>query len=126
MAARARRALVVDDEASLRFVVSQALQDRGWEVVVADDGDAVEERIQQQRFDLIVLDLLMPGMNGFEVLRRIRGGGDLGWKTSSSVRVIALSGRAGEEGLEFAQRVGADSVLSKPFDLKDLWAAVEG
>jgi len=124
--ARQRRALVVDDEASLRFVVSQALTDRGWHVRVLDDGDAVEEAVQCEKFDLVVLDLLMPGMNGFEVLRRLRCGAAAGWKTAATVRVVALSGKAGEEGLGFAQRIGADAVLSKPFDIEDLWRAAEG
>lgn len=113
---------MVDDEASIRFVVSRALKDRGWDVRVVDDGIAVEEYLQNERFDLVVLDLMMPGMNGFEVLRRVRAGGDAGWATPPTVRVVALSGKAGEEGLEFAHRIGADAVLSKPFEIEDLWA----
>lgn len=118
------RALVVDDEASIRFVVSRALKERGWDVRVVDDGVAVRECVQNEKFDLLVLDLMMPGMNGFEVLRQIRAGGESGWLTPSTVRVVALSGKAGDEGLGFAQRIGADAVLSKPFELEDLWIAV--
>lgn len=120
-----RRALVVDDEASIRFVVSSALKERGWEVEVVDDGVAVEDALQKQRFDLVVLDLMMPGMNGFEVLRQMRSLPAAGWKTQAPVRVIALSGKTGDEGLDFAQRIGADAVLSKPFDVDELWRAVE-
>jgi len=118
---RRSRVLVVDDDASIRFVVSRALKDRGWDVRVVDDGVAVEDLLLMERFDLIVLDLMMPGMNGFEVLRRVRAGGESGWKTPPTVRVIALSGKAGDEGLDFAQRIGADAVLSKPFEIEDLW-----
>jgi CheY-like chemotaxis protein len=120
-----RRALVVDDEASIRFVVSSALAERGWEVEVVDDGVAVEDALQNQRFDLVVLDLLMPGMNGFEVLRQMRSMPAAGSKTQAPVRVIALSGKAGDEGLDFAKRIGADAVLSKPFDLEELWSVIE-
>jgi CheY-like chemotaxis protein len=123
--ADARRALVVDDEASIRFVVSSALKERGWEVEVVDDGVAVEDALQNQRFDLIVLDLMMPGMNGFEVLRQMRSGAGAGWKTQPPVRVVALSGKTGDEGLEFARRMGADAVLGKPFEVEELWRAVE-
>jgi CheY-like chemotaxis protein len=122
--ARQLRALVVDDEDSMRFVVSRALEDRGWDVRAVDDGVAVEDYLQAESFDLIVLDLLMPGMNGFEVLRRLRSSGEAGWKTQASVRVVVLSGKTGEEGLDFARRIGADAVLGKPFDLEELWHAV--
>ncbi len=119
-----RRALVVDDEESIRFVVGRALKDRGWDVRVVDDGVAVEDRLHDEKFDLVVLDLMMPGMNGFEVLRQMRSSQGAGGKTQPDVRVIALSGKAGGEGLDFARRIGADAVLPKPFDLDDLWAAV--
>ncbi len=120
------RALVVDDEASIRFVVARALKDQGWEVRVIEDGVAVEESLRNDNFDLVILDLMMPGMNGFEVLRQIRSFPDRGWKTQSSVRVVALSGKTGDEGLDFAQRIGADAVLSKPFDIEELWRVLEG
>ncbi len=123
---RQKRALVVDDEPSMRFVASRALKDWGWDVRVVDDGVAVESYLESEKFDLVVLDLLMPGMNGFEVLRRVRGAGDLGWKTPSSVRVIALSGQTGEDGLSFAKRIGANAVLAKPFEIDTLRSAVEG
>lgn len=123
MARRRARALVVDDEASIRFVVSRALKDRGWDVRVVDDGVAVLDYLQNERFDLVVLDLMMPGMNGFEVLRQVRMAADSGWATPATVRVVALSGQAGDDGLGFAQKIGADAVLSKPFELDDLWKA---
>lgn len=123
---RRLRALVVDDEQSVRFVVSRALKDRGWDVRGVDDGVAVEEALQEEAFDLVVLDLMMPGMNGFEVLRRLRAGGEGQWRTNAAVRIVVLSGKTGEEGLDFARRIGADAVLGKPFDVDDLMKAVGG
>ena len=123
---RQSRALVADDEASIRFVVSSALKDRGWEVRAVDDGVSVVDSLQKERFDLVLLDLMMPGMNGFEVLRQVRAGGLSAWKTQPSVRVVVLSGKAGSEGLDFARRIGADAVLGKPFSLDELWEAVSG
>ncbi len=121
-----RRALIVDDEPSIRFVVSKALEERGWAVRKLDDGVYVEDALEHDAFDLVVLDLMMPGMNGFEVLRKMRALANGNWKTRASVRVIALSGKAGDEGLGFAQRIGADAVLSKPFEVEELWRVIEG
>jgi CheY-like chemotaxis protein len=121
----AQRALIVDDDPSLRFVIREALAGAGWTTVEAEDGSQVVERIDAERFDLIVLDLYMPGMNGFEVLRRIRRGSQVlpRRKTARDVRIVVLSGAAGESGLDFARKIGADVCLEKPFEMEDLLAA---
>jgi CheY-like chemotaxis protein len=125
----ARRALIVDDDRSVRFVVREALRNHGWEVEEADDGALVEERLESTRYDLLLLDLYMPGMNGYEVLRRIRqphAGVLPVWKTPPDVRIVVLSGAAGQGGLDFAERLGADSCLRKPFDVDEIIAAARG
>jgi CheY-like chemotaxis protein len=125
----AGQALIVDDDQSVRFVLREALQETGWSVAEIDDGSLVEEQLEQRRYDLLLLDLYMPGMNGFEVLRRIRrpeAGMQTVWKTPPTVRIIVLSGAAGRSGLEFAARLGADACLTKPFEVSDLLAAVRG
>jgi CheY-like chemotaxis protein len=124
-----RRALIVDDEPSIRTVLAGALRAAGWTVRELDDGALVEEALEDEHFDLIVLDLYMPGMSGYEVLRRVRRyRRELRpfWKTAADVRIIVLSGAAGEEGLSFARRIGADASVSKPFDLNDFLAAARG
>ncbi len=123
------RALIVDDDQSIRTVLRAALRNEGWAVEEVDDGAAVEEQLEAKRYDLLMLDLYMPGMNGFEVLRRIRrthSGGRGRWKTPSTVGIIVLSGAAGDRGLDFAARLGADICLQKPFELGDVLAAVRG
>jgi CheY-like chemotaxis protein len=123
----AGKALIVDDDQSVRFVLRGALREDGWMVTEADDGAAVEEQLERQRYDLLMLDLYMPGMNGFEVLRRIRQphAGVLPlWKTPHTVGIIVLSGAAGHDGLSFAARLGADACLQKPFEIADVLAAV--
>jgi CheY-like chemotaxis protein len=123
------RALIVDDDQSIRTVLRGALRAEGWVVQEVDDGSAVEEQLESHRFDLLMLDLYMPGMNGFEVLRRIRqphGAVHGAWKTPPTVGIIVLSGAAGPSGLNFAARLGADACLQKPFELVDVLAAVRG
>jgi len=123
MTGKGRRALVVDDEQSIRLVLRDLLTLDGWEVVTAEDGSEVEDRLTDERFDLIVLDLQMPGMNGFEVLRMLRQTSPEAhstWKTSRDVRVVALTGGGNPEALAFAKRVGADVTLTKPFDVEDV------
>jgi CheY-like chemotaxis protein len=125
----ARRALIVDDDRSVRFVLRQALLSHGWEVEEVDDGSLVEERLESTRYDLLMLDLYMPGMNGYEVLRRIRQphcGVRPVWKTQPTVRIVVLSGAAGRDGLDFAGRLGADTCLAKPFDVAEILAAASG
>jgi CheY-like chemotaxis protein len=120
-------ALIVDDDRSIRFVLREALLQSGWSVAEVDDGSLVEEQLETRRYDLLLLDLYMPGMNGFEVLRRVRrpfAGVAPVWKTPPTVGIIVLSGAAGREGLEFATRLGADACLPKPFEIADVLAAV--
>lgn len=123
-----RRALIVDDDRSVRFVLRQALIGQGWQVEEADDGALVEDRLEAVRYDLLMLDLYMPGMNGYEVLRRIRqphAGLLPVWRTSHAVGIVVLSGAADGDGLTFATRLGADAVLRKPFEIDDVLAAVQ-
>ena len=118
---------IVDDDQSVRVVLRGALREHGWLVAEVDDGAVVEEQLERQRYDLLLLDLYMPGMNGFEVLRRIRQphAGVLPlWKTPHSVGIIVLSGAAGDDGLSFAARLGADACLQKPFEIADVLTAV--
>ena len=85
---RAARILVVDDDASCRQVVSQQLQRRNWEVAEAGDGAQGLEALRRSRPDLILLDLLMPGMDGFEFVRRMRS--EPAWR---DIPVVVLTGK---------------------------------
>lgn len=117
------KALIIDDDQSIRFVLRNALTQSGWSVSEIDDGSEAEDRLAKERFDLVVLDLYMPGMNGYEVLRRLRRHPEKlspAWKTPSDVRVLVISGEAGVDGLAFAERIGADACLSKPFDVSEV------
>lgn len=121
------RALVVDDDDSVRFVVCRALLDAGWSVDELEDGADIADQLENERYELIVLDLYMPGMNGYEVLRMVRGQGPdvrRSWRTPVTVRIVVVSGAADENGLSFANRIGADACLAKPFDISSLLEVV--
>jgi CheY-like chemotaxis protein len=123
-----KRVLVVDDDDSSRFVISRTVTNLGCRVTVADDGSAVPELLRDQQFDLLILDLYMPGMNGFEVLRQIRQG-DLGptpvTGAHSSARVLVVSGESYPGSMANARALGADEYLVKPVDVDLLEQTVQ-
>jgi len=111
----------------MRFVLSQALREMGAAVEVLDDGAAVPEVVALRHFDLVVVDLYMTGMNGFEVLRRLRkpedgrlGGGP----TSANVPVLVVSGESDAASIANARARGANDFLGKPVDLMQFEEAV--
>lgn len=106
------RILVVDDEESVRESAGYTLEQEGFEVVLAASGEEAEERLGEGEFDLLVLDIMMPGKSGLEVCREVRN--------SSAVPIILLTAKDSEadkvEGLES----GADDYVTKPFSLREL------
>lgn len=113
---RSPRVLVVDDEAAIRDIVRRYLTAEGFEVAEAADGREALERLGSLEPDLVVLDVLMPGMDGLEVLRRVRAGSD--------VYVILLTAKAEEVDKLVGLAVGADDYLTKPFSPRELVARV--
>src|SRR5438309_9657328 len=93
----AKTVLVIEDDDSTRFVFGRSLENLGWDAVCVADGADVADLITTRRFDLLVLDLYMPGMNGFEVLRRIRQP-DPGFlpapQTPATVPILVISGES--------------------------------
>jgi two-component system KDP operon response regulator KdpE len=108
------RVLIVDDEAPIRRALQSALTAHGYTVASADDGVNALQMIATWAPDAIVLDLVMPGIDGFEVLRESR--------TWSSVPVIVLSARGEESDKVMALDQGADDYLTKPFGMAELLA----
>lgn len=108
------RILIVDDEPQIRRALRTALQAHGFEVRVAEDGDAGLVAISSWSPDAVVLDLVMPGRDGFDVLRETRL-----W---SQVPVIVLSARGQEQDKVAALDLGADDYLTKPFGIDELLA----
>ena len=115
--AEATRILVVDDDAKIRTVVRRGLAFEGYRVVEAASGEEGLEKAREHLPDLIVLDLMLPGIDGLEMTRRLRAGGD-------AVAILMLTARDQVrdrvEGLE----TGADDYLVKPFNFEELLARV--
>lgn len=110
------RILVVDDEAGIRELVGSYLRNEGFDVDEAVDGEDAVERFRRREPDLVVLDLRLPGIGGFDVLREIR--------KRSSVYVIILTARTEETDKLVGLELGADDYLTKPFSPRELVARV--
>jgi two-component system, OmpR family, response regulator MprA len=114
---RGSRVLVVDDDPDLRRAVETALELEGHWVTTADDGLGALKRLGQTEFDAVVLDVLMPNLDGFEVCRRLRAAGN-------RTPVLILTARDSEEDTIRGLDLGADDYLVKPFALGELLARV--
>ena len=111
-----RKILVVDDEPKLVRVVREYLEHDGYRVVSAGDGREALERFRQERPDLVVLDVMLPELDGLEVCRRIR--------RDSAVPILMLTARAEEVDELIGLELGADDYVAKPFSPRTLLARV--
>jgi DNA-binding response OmpR family regulator len=115
MSSGAARVLVVDDEPTVREVVVQYLRREGYEVQELDRGDHVAEAVTSFQPDLIVLDIMLPGTSGLEVLRQIG---------PNKIPVIMLTARVEEADRVLGLELGADDYVTKPFSPRELVARV--
>ena len=113
----ASRILVVDDEQSIRTIVEYALRDAGFEVATASRGDDALAAVARDPVDLVVLDLMLPGMDGLEVCRRIRA--------ERNVPIIILSAKGEELDKVLGLELGADDYVTKPFSPRELVSRVK-
>jgi two-component system OmpR family response regulator len=111
------RILVVEDDPVLRDGLSRSLRNAGYAVDIAQDGKLADDLLSVHAFDLVVLDLGLPGLDGLEVLRRLR-------RRASSAPVLILTARDGVEDRVAGLDLGADDYLVKPFNLAELEARV--
>ncbi len=111
-----RTVLVIDDDARLRELLTEYLGSRGFEVACAPDGERGLERLRAGGIDLVVLDLMMPGIDGLEVCRQARG-----W---SSVPIVMLTARGEDTDRIVGLELGADDYLAKPFNPRELVARI--
>ena len=110
------RILLVDDEPSITEFVSYALQKEGFAVDVADNGETAFDMALKKPYDLFVLDIMLPGMDGYELCRRLR--------SKTSAPVLFLSARDTELDKVVGLEIGGDDYLAKPFGVRELIARV--
>ena len=108
--------LVVDDEQSITDFVSYNLQREGYQVTVANEGNEAIELALNNEYDLIILDVMLPGVDGYEICRRVRA--------KSNVPVLFLSARDTELDKVVGLELGGDDYLAKPFGIRELLARV--
>lgn len=112
--------LVVDDEQLVRDLLARALTEHGYETAAVGDGEAALAAIADRRPDLVLLDLMMPRLDGFDVLAALRSDPE-----TVGLQVIVLTARASQEVLQEALAAGADDYISKPFHLGEITARVK-
>jgi DNA-binding response OmpR family regulator len=111
------RVLVVDDEPTILESVTYAFEQEGFDVSTAADGESALAAARAARFDAVVLDVMLPGLSGTEVCRRLRA--------ESSVPILMLTARTGEVDRVVGLEVGADDYVTKPFSIRELVARVQ-
>ena len=111
------RILLVDDEQSVQTLLAYPLRKEGYEVVPALDGRDALNRAQSQTFDLIVLDVMLPKLDGFEVCRQLRA--------RSSVPIIMLTAKGEEFDKVLGLELGADDYITKPFSVREFRSRVK-
>ncbi len=112
----ARTVLVVEDEPTVRETLAEALTEDGLHITTAADGPQALERFRADKPDLVLLDLMLPGMSGIEVCRIIRA--------ESSVPILMLTARDSELDKVLGLELGADDYVTKPFSLRELQARI--
>jgi len=113
-----RRILIVEDDHDFARLIRIHLEDEGWEVEVAEDGVAGLRRIQKGGLDLVILDLMLPGLDGYEITRRVRS-------ENPRMPLLMLTARSEEVDRVLGLEMGADDYLSKPVSTRELVARVK-
>lgn len=118
MATEKFRILITDDDIDLRELLTEAVQNWGYEVSVARDGDEALRKLRMERFDIVITDLMMPGMDGLALLQRIK-------ELDKEILVIIITGYATIETAVKAIENGAYDYIAKPFRLDELMIVIK-
>ena len=117
MVEESARILLVDDEQAVQTLLTYPLRRDGYEVIAAHDGQEALRRFSEQRFDLVVLDLMLPKLDGIEVCRRMR--------SRSQVPIIMLTAKGDEIDKVVGLEMGADDYITKPFSMREFRSRVK-
>ncbi len=118
MTEKQRKILVVDDEKTVRDFLQRALATAGYTVITASDGQEALEKMSQFNISLVLLDIMMPGLDGFEVLDHMR-------QYEENIPVIMLTGIQEAPAKIDSLTLGADDYITKPFSVKELLARIQ-
>lgn len=113
------RVLIVDDEANIVVSLEFLMEQAGYDVAVARSGDEALEKIEQFHPDLVLLDVMLPGVNGFDILQRVRQQSE-----HQHMAIIMLTAKGREVEITKGLALGADAYITKPFSTRDLLAEV--
>ncbi|MCC6958077.1 MAG: response regulator [Anaerolineales bacterium] len=119
----AHKILYIEDNVDNMTLVRRALESRGYEFLWAQNGNSGIEIAEQQQPDVILLDINLPDIDGYEVARRLRNSGK---STLVYVPIIAVTANALRGDAEKALAAGCDVYMAKPINIRELWARVEG
>ncbi|HOK51355.1 MAG: response regulator [Bacteroidales bacterium] len=112
--------MLIDDSSTNNLLYASILSDEGYEVVVCEEAKSALKSIQKEKPDLIILDLMMPGMDGFDLLTTMKTHSEL-----ANIPVIMLTANASEESEKRARSMGVKAFLSKPAGIKEITDAVK-
>src|SRR6056297_1047909 len=113
-----KKILIVEDEPSLVFTLQDTLESEGYDVSVVSDGEAAIEKTKEVKPDLMLLDLMLPGMSGYEICKKIRS-------LKYTFPIIMLTARDQEVDKVAGLNIGADDYITKPFGVKELLARIQ-
>jgi chemosensory pili system protein ChpA (sensor histidine kinase/response regulator) len=117
---RSPKALIVDDSVSVRKFVSSVLEKNKYATVLTEDGPEALEQLRKEKFDIVITDLEMPKMHGFDLIKEIRS-----YKKYQNIPIVILTGRAGKKHKDRGTELGANAYITKPFKENDLLKSLE-
>lgn len=115
-----KKILIAEDEEILRMLIADTLEDGDFEVDEAEDGEEALKLLEKKEFDLVILDYMMPGLTGLDVIRKIRGEQAL----NKDVKILMLSAKSQQNEQEEVLKAGADYFMVKPFSPLQLFEKV--
>lgn len=113
-----KKILIVEDEPSLIFTLQDTLENEGYQTFIAEDGNTAVDLTKQENPDLMVLDLMLPGISGYDVCKKVRG-------MNYTFPIIILTARDQEIDKVTGLNIGADDYMTKPFGVKELLARIQ-